>query len=55
MSPVPTSMFKDSGDGRYPKIKSMLTYKLKVEVSIRGIIEDAVVIHGGGMLHSSIH
>ena len=55
LAPVPTSLFKDSGDARYPKTKSVLKNKLKVEVSLRGIAPDVVIVDGGGMLHSSIH
>ena len=55
LSPVPTSMFHDSGDARYPKSKVVLKNKLKVEVSTRGVEVGAVVVDGGGMLHSLIH
>ena len=55
LSPVPTSMFHDSGEARYPKSKVVLKNRLKVEVSVRRVEVDAVVVDGGGMLHSSIH
>ena len=54
LSPVPTSMFHDSGDARYPKSKVVLKNKLKVEVPVRRVEADAVVV-GGGMLHASIY
>ena len=55
LSPVPTSMFHDSGVDRYPKSKVVLKNRLKVEVSVQGVEVDAVVVDGGGILHSSIH
>ena len=53
--PVPTSLFGDSGEARYPTTKSVLMNKLKVEVSSRGIVPDAVVVDGRGKLHSAIY
>ena len=55
LPPVPTSMFHDSGEARYPKSKEVLKNKLKGEVSVRGVEVDVVVVDGGSMLHSSIH
>ena len=55
LAPVPTSLFEDSGEARYPTTKSVLMNKLKVEVSSRGIVPDAVVVDGGEMLHSAIY
>ena len=55
LAPVPTSLFYDSGDARYSTAKNVLMNKLKVEESSRGIHPDAIVIDGGGMLHSKIH
>ena len=55
LAPVPTSMFEDNGEPRFIKSKSVLKNKLKVEVSQRNLNPDAVVIDGGGMLHSAVH
>ena len=55
LSPVPTSMFHDSAEARYLKSKAVLKNKLKVEVSVRGVAVDVVVVDGGGLIHSSIH
>ena len=55
LSPVLASMFHGSGKARYPKYKVVLKNRLKVEVSVRGVEVDVVVVDGGGMLHSSIH
>ena len=54
-APVPTSLFKDTGDPRFTSSKAVLKNKIKVEVSSRGIENDAILVDGGGMLHSSIH
>ena len=55
-SPVRTSsLFRDTGEGRYPTSKSLLKNELKVEVSTRNITPDAVVIDGCAMLHAAIH
>ena len=48
-------LFYDSGEARYPKNKSLLMNKLKVEVTSCNVKPDAVAIDGGGMLHSSVH
>lgn len=55
LAPVPTSLFKDTGEGRYSQTKSVLKNKLKVEVSARNVNPDTIVIDGGGMLHSQIY
>ena len=55
LSPVPTSILHDSGAAMYPKSKVVLKNKLKLEVSVRGVEVDVVVVDGGDMLHSSIH
>ena len=55
LAPVPTSLFKDTGEPRFTSSKTTLKNKIKVEVSSRGIVNDAILIDGGGMLHSSIH
>ena len=51
LAAVPTSLFEETGVARYPKNKSVLLNKLKVEESSRCIKPDATVIDGGGMLH----
>ena len=51
LAAVPTSLFEESGVARYPKNKSVLLNKLKVEESSRCINPDATVINGSGMLH----
>ena len=55
LSPVPISLFKDTGEGRYPTAKSVLKNDLKVEVTMRNLQCDAVIIDGCAMLHSVIH
>ena len=55
LSPVPTSLFYDSGAARYPKAKSVLMNKLKVEETSCNVQPNAVVIDGGGMLYSCIY
>ena len=55
LAPVPTSIFQDSGEPRFTKSKSVLKNKLKIEVSPRNLNPDAVIIDGGGMLHSAVH
>ena len=55
LSPVPTSLFHDTGEGRYPTSKSVLKNELKVEESTRNINPDAVVIDGFAMLHAAVH
>ena len=51
LAAVPTSLFEEPGVARYPKNKSVLLNKLKVEESSHCIKPDATVIDGGGMLH----
>ena len=51
LAAVPASLFEESRVARYPKNKSVLLNKLKVEESSRCIKPDATVIDGGGMLH----
>ena len=48
---VPTSLFYETGNARYPKNNSVLMNKLKVEESSRGIQFDSVIIDGGGLMH----
>ena len=48
-------VFKDIGEGRYPTSKADLKNALKVEVSTRKIVPDAIIIDGCAMLHSAIH
>ena len=55
LSPVPTSLFRDDGEARYPQNKAQLKLELKVEVSTRNIVADAVFIDGCAMLHSAIY
>ena len=55
LAPVPTGLFKDTGEGRYPTSKAVLKNALKVEVSTRTIVPDAIIIDGCAMLHSGIH
>ena len=55
VAPVPTALFKDTGEGRYPTSKAVLKNALKVEVSTRTIVPDAIMIDGCAMLHSAIH
>lgn len=38
LAPAPTSLFRELGDERYPKNKSVLMNKLKAEVSSRSVI-----------------
>ena len=51
LAAVPSSLFKESGEPRYPQSKSVLMTKLKAEESARGVKPDSVVIDGGEMLH----
>ena len=55
LSPVPTALFKDTGDGRYTTTKAVLKNALKVDVSTRNIVPDAILIDGCAMLHSVIY
>ena len=51
LAAVPSSLFKESGEARYPNSRSVLMTKLKIEESTRGIKPESVVIDGGRMLH----
>lgn len=51
LAAVPSSLFKESGEPRYPQSKSVLMTKLKAEENARGVKPDSVVIDGGEMLH----
>ena len=55
LAPVPAALFKDTGEGRYPTSKAALKNALKVEVSTRTIVPDAIITDGCAMLHSEIH
>ena len=55
LSPVPTSMFSESGEARYTNSKSVLMNKLKCEVPKKDIVPSVTVLDGMGMLHSSIY
>ena len=55
LSPVPLSLFSESGDARYPSTKAVLMNTMKCEVSSISIFPSATVIDGVGMLHSSIY
>ena len=50
LAPVPTSLFTDTGEARYPKFKSTLKKKLKVEVSTR-TNADVILLDGCAVLH----
>ena len=52
LSPVPTSLFDENGDMRLNKQKSELKNTLKIEVSNRHIITEAVVVDGNAVLWS---
>ena len=54
LSPVPTALFKDIGEGRSKASKAVLKNALK-KVSVRNIFPDAILIDGCAMLHSAIH
>ena len=55
LAPVPAALFKDTGEGRYPTSKAVLKNALKVEVSTRTIVPDAIIIDGCAMLHGAVH
>ena len=48
--PVPTSLFTDTSEARYPKGKSTLQKKLKVEVSTR-THADVIILDGFAVLY----
>ena len=50
LAPVPTSLFTDTGEARYPKVKSTLKKKLKVEVPTR-TNADVIILDGCAVLH----
>ena len=54
LAQVPTSLFTDTGEERYPKVKSTLKKKLKIEVSNRSLDVDVVILDGCAVL-SHIH
>ena len=53
LSPIPTALFKDTGEGRYPTSNATLKNELKEEVSVRNVHPDAVIIDGCAMLHGA--
>ena len=55
LAPVPTSLFKDTGEARYISSMAVLKNKLKVEISSRGLKPEAGIVNGCSKLHSSIH
>ena len=55
LAPVPAALFKDTGEGRYPTSKAALKNALKVEVSTRTIVPDAIIIDGCAILHGAVH
>lgn len=54
LAQVSTSLFTDTGEERYPKVKSTLKKKLKIEVSNRSLDVDVVILDGCAVL-SHIH
>ena len=55
LSPVPLSLFNESGDARYPTTKSVLMNNLKHEVQNPSISPSVTVIDGVGMLHACVY
>ena len=55
VAPIPTSLFKDAGEGRYSTSKVDLKNALKVAVSERNIIPKATLIDGCARMHSTLH
>ena len=51
LSPIPLSMFRATGEGRFPSNKSSLRNKLKVKISKRNIKSDAIIIDGCAALY----
>ena len=51
LAPVLTSLFTDTGEARYPKGKSTLKKKLKVEVSTRTYDADVMILDGCAVLY----
>lgn len=54
LAQVSTSLFTGTGEERYPKVKSTLKKKLKIEVSNRSLDVDVVILDGCSVL-SHIH
>ena len=52
LAPVLTLLFTDTGEARYPKGKSTLKKKLKVEVSTRTHDADVMVLDGCAVLYN---
>ena len=46
MSPQPTAILKDTGEGRYPTSKAVFKNSLKLETTSRNFSPDAVFIDG---------
>ena len=51
LAPVSTSLFTDTGEARYPKGKSALKKKLKVEVSTRTHDADVIILDDCAVLY----
>ena len=51
LAPVPTSLFTDTGEERYPKSKSTLKKKLKVEESTRTHDAYVIILDGCAVLY----
>ena len=54
VAPIPISLFKDAGEGRYSTSKVDLKNALKVAVSVRNIIPKATLIDGCARMHSTL-
>ena len=54
LAPVPTSLFTDTGEVRYPKGKSTSKKKLKVEVSTRTHDADVMILDGCAVLYHTV-
>ena len=54
VAPIPSSLFKDAGEGRYSTSKVDLKNALKVAVSVRNIIPKATLIDGCARMHSTL-
>lgn len=52
LAPIPTALFQDTDEKRYPTSKTDLKNALKVEVSVRNIIPKATLIDGCTMIHN---
>ena len=51
LAPVPTSLFTDTVEGRYPEGKSTLKKKLKAEVSTRTHAADVIILDGFAVVY----